>query len=78
MLAEKNGVLDETVITYAKDALDRYPDDGEIRKYTADILWEKGLKKEAESEYRQAASHTRNGIVWLDIFKKTGIHTECG
>ncbi len=78
VLAEKNGVLDETVITYAKDALDRYPDDGEIRKYTADILWEKGLKKEAESEYRQAASHTRNGIVWLDIFKKTGIHTECG
>ena len=61
---------------FIKQALSLFPDDGFFKKYYADLLEETGDREAAMREYCDAAESTLNGLVLLDIKKKTGIIPE--
>ena len=58
----------------AKAGLDMYPNDGEILKYLGDVLWWRQERESAVEIYEEATKGTRNGILLLDMQKKTGIN----
>lgn len=52
------------------ESLVNHPEDGFYLKYQADKLQREGKQEEATELYKQAAEHTYNGIVLLDIKHK--------
>lgn len=51
-----------------------YPADGFFLKYHGDAEYARGDDEAGRADYLTAAETTRNGLVLLDIFKKTGYH----
>ena len=57
----------------AETAEERFPEDGEIKRFTALSLYSLGKKDEAKGKYTEAVKHTRNGFVWHEAELKCGI-----
>ena len=60
----------EEILEYAEKALYRNPDDGELMKYTADILYGCGETEKSEKLYEKAKENTDNGILLLELSKR--------
>ena len=60
----------EEILEYAEKALYRNPDDGELMKYTADILYGCGETEKSEKLYEEAKENTDNGILLLELSKR--------
>ena len=54
---------------FLEHCLSVFPDDGYFIKYKGDLLWEKGLRRNALELYEEAREKTTNGIVQLELDK---------
>ena len=57
----------------ARDCIDRFGRNGELISYEAYGLYRLGFADEAQKQYAEAASRTRNGFVWKEAKELFGI-----
>lgn len=60
-------------IKYYLDLLNYYYDDGEIYKYIGDLYLKCNQTEDATRYYKKTIEKSRNGVMLLDIYAKTGL-----